>query len=101
MSYNNRFFICITLPNKYGIDNPRCYINNYSFSDLEEINCEYNHERNYKSEYKVFYFNKTGDFMFISRFLLKATTYNNFNNTIIKCNQKILDEQNEDYSIIL
>ena len=38
--------------------------------------------------------------MFISRFLLKATTYNNFNNHIKKCNQKIFDEQNEDYSII-
>ena len=98
MSYNNNFLICFFIIKNEKENKPFCYINDYETNELNKINCSY---RNYGNGSKVFYFNETGDFMFISVKVLYTTLFNSFNNSMKYCNEKnIFNEQSVQYSII-
>ena len=98
MSYNNNFLICFFIIKNEKENKPFCYINDYETNELNKINCSY---RNYGNGSKVFYFNETGDFMFISVKVLYTTLFNSFNNSMKYCNEKnIFNEQSDQYSII-
>ena len=109
MSYNNKFFICFTMeyshnPPRNGFDLqniPHCYINDYSSNNFNEIGCDFeNGKVSYVSDYKVFYFNETGDFLLLSRKSLEETIFNNLNNSLIKCKDRLFSYQEDEYSII-
>ena len=78
-SFNDKFFICIL--NK---DIPSCFINENSI-EFKEINCIYPNDDAWSSEYKVFYFNETHEFMHISRSWLNLTIINNFGGSTKQC----------------
>ena len=85
MSYNDKFFVCIS-NNK----TPICFINDYLF-EFKNVNCEQG--TNWSSNYKVLYFKETDDFMLISRTDLVTTVFNNANNSIKICSKKIFSKQ--------
>ena len=63
------------------------------------FNCSY---KKYFDNYKVLFFNETNEFMFISRYHLFTTIFNNSNDKIITCNEQIFGNKTKtnDYSII-
>ena len=96
MSINNDIFICILLQLTELI--PYCYINTYLSDILNPINCEYTTQ--YDPNYRVLYFNETGDYMFASRSHLTTTLVSSFNNSVLICRKAIFSKQKEIYSII-
>ena len=91
--YNDNLFVCFLSENM-----PICLIINNNNYEIKEINCT--QENNWGSEYKVFYFNKTNDFMLISRKSLDTTLFNNGNDELKKCKAFFLPKQKKEYSII-
>ena len=89
-----KFFVCIL-----SDENPFCIINEKNSFDFKEINCTYG---KYLDNYKVLFFNETNEFMFISRYYLFTTIFNNSNDKIITCNEQIFGNKTKtnDYSII-
>ena len=93
ISYDDNYFVCY-LKNT----TPICLINDYLY-DFNEINCV--HGQKWSTEYKVLYFKETDDFMLVSRVHLTTTIYNNYNNTVTKCNKNIIfSDQKKVNSII-
>ena len=83
VSFNNKFFICIiNINNKLN-----CYINDCSKSQFEKVKCdtECGVRQTYYSNYKLFYFNETGDFMFNSRSKIITLIVSSFNDSIKVC----------------
>ena len=80
-------------------ENPFCIINEKNSLDFKEINCIHG---KYLDNYKVLFFNETNEFMFISRYHLFTTIFNNSNDKIITCNEQIFGNKTKtnDYSII-
>ena len=72
LSSNNNFFICITVSSK---GDAYCYINNVKSNNFEEKNCK--NASGTASNYRMFYFNYTDDFMFVSRDYKTTTLTNN------------------------
>ena len=98
MAYNNNIFICFLVYNNSEKSIPACYINDYSTNELNQIDCKY--DTGYGPGYRVFYFNETGDFMFISVTDLTTTLLSSFNNSVQLCRRQIFSKQYNLYSII-
>ena len=79
ISKNEHIFICIL--NNWA---PACFINYNSFYEFEKISCQ-KLSSGWSSEYKVLYFDKTEDFMFLSRTNLVTTILDNIDNSIKSC----------------
>ena len=76
-------------------------INDYSSNNFTDIGCDFESgDIDYVSNYKVFYFNETGDFMLLSKISLEETIFNNLNNLLIKCKDRLFSKQEDEYSII-
>ena len=92
-SNNNNYFICFTEDG-----HPVCCINNYTTNEINKIGCQFGYA--YGQNYRVFYFNETGDFMFTSECDLTTTIFNTLSNKVEKCTKQILTPQYSTYSII-
>ena len=101
LSFNNKFFICLS---SGSIRRLICYINDISIAinNLEKVNCTFG--TNFSPNYKIFYFNETGDFLTTARGSLETGMINSISNSIIYCHYfKLFTKQDskvDDYSII-
>ena len=93
-----KFFVC-------GLNNksPFCLINEepYELYKFNEIGCKPG-TKEWSTEYKVYFFKESNNFMIIPKTNLSASILNNLNNSIIKCNEFFLSQQTnvKEYSII-
>ena len=100
LSSNNKFFICLSSGSEKRLV---CYFNEYlPINKFEKMNCTFG--KNFNPNYKIFYFNETGDFMVTSRGSLETGMVSSFTNEIKACyNFNMFPSQNasvDDYSII-
>ena len=100
LSFNNKFFICLSSGSEKRLV---CYFNEYlPTNQFEKMNCTFG--KNFNPNYKIFYFNETGDFMVTSRGSLETGMVSSFTNEIKACyNFNMFPRQNanvDDYSII-
>ena len=98
MSYNNNFFVCITV-DKGGDNVPICYINN-STNEFRSISCFDGNNKNYDLNYKVLYFDEIDEFLLVSRFNIIITIFSNYNNSIKLCQKEMFSYQENINSII-
>ena len=80
---------------------PFCLINDepYELYKFKEISCKPG-TKEWSTEYKVYFFKESNNFMIIPRKNLSATLINNLDNSIIKCNIFFFSPQTNEYSII-
>ena len=71
---------------------------NYLNDEINSIDC--NLSSKYNKNYKVLYFNETGEFMLISRTYLTTTSFNEINKNVTRCGRNILSKQDNNYYII-
>ena len=100
LSFNNKFFICLSSGNNRTLV---CYINDYfPTNQFEKMNCTFG--KPFNPNYKMFYFNETGDFIVTSRGTLETGMLNSYTNEIKACKIfSMFPRQNasvDDYSII-
>ena len=79
-------------------EKPFCLINKKNTNNFKEINCTY---ETYYNNYKVLFFNKTNEFMFISGYNLFTTIFNNLNDEISACSEQIFGKKSYDYYSII
>jgi len=92
LSSNNNFFIYITLDPFY---NSYSYINNGKSNNFEKGNCTM--DSLLDSNYGIFYFNSTDDFMLVSRKYKSTTLINNFSKEVKICLQNKLKFNEGDF----
>ena len=95
LSSNNNFFICIILN---SMSNSYSYINNGKSNYFEEGNCAMGSQT--ESNFGIFYFNSTDNFMLVSRYDKITSLINNLNKEEKKCGSYKFNEGDFDFSII-
>ena len=98
LSSNNKFFICMPSGENKRL---KCYINDCSLNNkYEKIECLF--VENFNENFKIFYFNETGEFMATARKSMEIGIFNSSNNAIKICNEQKFNRQelSDDFSII-